>query len=49
MKKEYKRPSMMVTCYSAMDKTNLTLNTSAAIAAYTKPGQMSSQSFTLHS
>ncbi len=48
MKKEYKRPSMMVTCYSAMDKTNLTLNVSYAITAGTGAANMSEQSFTLH-
>ncbi len=49
MKKEYSKPGMMVTCYDAVDKTNLKLVGSAPIAAYTANGQMSGQSFKLHS
>lgn len=48
MKKEYYKPSMMVTYYNAMDVTNLTLDKSYAIALDTKSGKMSVQSFTLH-
>ena len=30
----YEKPCMTVTCYNAMDKTNITLNTTSAIAPY---------------
>ena len=44
----YEKPCMIVTCYNAMDKTNLILNTSTAIATYNKGGSINEQSFKLH-
>lgn len=47
----YEKPCMTVTCYNAMDKTNITLNTKSAIAPYNKDGagtKIGANSFTLH-
>lgn len=50
MKKEYVKPSMIVTNYNAMDEISLTRNVSAAIALNNiGTGNISRKSFTLHS
>ena len=46
--RSYEKPCMTVTCYNAMDNTNLKLNTSYAIGLKTPTEGMSGQSFTLH-
>ena len=48
MKKEYTKPSMMVTCYNALDNTNLTRNLSAINVTNYKAGKASSQSYTVN-
>lgn len=49
MKKEYMKPSMIVTNYNAMDAISLTRNVSAAIALNNRgTGSISNNSFTLH-
>lgn len=48
MRKEYSKPGMTVTDYSASDKINLDLQVSNAIATYTDKGKMSAQSFKIY-
>ncbi len=46
--REYEKPCMTVTCYNAVDLTNIELITSYAIGLKTPTDGMSKQSFTLH-